>query len=85
MVTTTLIVTGVLLVCAIGGGSILVKVVKRLKKRPKTPEYVDVYSPSASNASVHSYEEVGAGASLILVQSYTDVSSTVVTQQDSLM
>jgi len=36
-VTTTLIVIGVLLVCAIGGGLILVKVVKRLRKRPKTP------------------------------------------------
>ena len=46
--TTTLIVIGVLLVCAIGGGLILVKVVKRLRKRPKTPEYCDVYAPSAS-------------------------------------
>ena len=35
VVTTTLIVIGVLLVCAIGGSLILVKVVKRLRKRPK--------------------------------------------------
>ena len=48
VVTTTLIVTGVLLVCAIGGGLILAKVVNRLRKRPKTLEYCDVCAPSAT-------------------------------------
>jgi len=41
----SLIVNGVLLVCAIGGGLIFAKVVKRLRKRPKTPKYCDVYAP----------------------------------------
>jgi len=40
----TLIVTGVLLVCAIVGGLILAKVAKRLRKRQKTPDYCDVYA-----------------------------------------
>ena len=56
-VTTILIVTGVLLVCAIGGGLILAKVVKR-RNREETPEYCDVYAPRASYVSVHSYAEI---------------------------
>jgi len=84
ILTTTLIVTGVLLVCAIGGGIILVKVVKRRRNELKRPEYCDVYVPRASNARINTYEEVGAEASSISAQSYTDVSSTAVRQQDSL-
>jgi hypothetical protein len=83
--TTTLIVTGVLLVCAIGGGLILAKLVKRLRKRRETSEYCDVYPPSASYVPVHLYEEIGGGTSLVEIQPNTDVISTAVRQQDSLM
>ena len=38
VLTTTLSVTGVPLVCAIRGGLILAKVVKRRRNRPKTPK-----------------------------------------------
>jgi hypothetical protein len=75
VVTIVLIVTGVLLVCAVVGGIILVKVVKRRRNRPATPEYCDVYAPRASYVSIHSYAEVGEGSSYISVQSYTDVDS----------
>jgi uncharacterized membrane protein len=37
-----LIVVGVVLVCAVGGGVIWVRVVKGRKVRPKTPENCDV-------------------------------------------
>jgi hypothetical protein len=67
------ILTGVLLVCAIGGGLILAKVVKRQRNRQKTPEYGDVYVPRASYVSVHSNAEVGAGSSHFPVQKYADV------------
>jgi hypothetical protein len=63
IVTTTLIVIGVLLVCAICGGLILVKVVNKRRNKPKTPEYDDVYARRASYVSLHLYEEVGAGSS----------------------
>jgi Leucine-rich repeat (LRR) protein len=59
VLTTTLIVTGVLLVCALGGGLILTKVVKKLSTREKTSEYCNVYAPRASNISLHLYEEIG--------------------------
>jgi hypothetical protein len=72
-VTTALIVTAVLLVCAICGGLILTKVVKRCKNKPTTPEYDDVYAPRASDVSIHSYAEVGAGPSYITVHTYADV------------
>jgi len=75
VLTTTLIVSGVLLVCAIGGGIILVKVVKRRRNRQKTPVYCDIYPPRASYVSVHSYAEVGADSSYVSVQSDTDVDS----------
>jgi hypothetical protein len=39
VVTITLILIGVLFVCAIGGGIILVRVVKGRRDRQKTPEY----------------------------------------------
>jgi hypothetical protein len=42
VLTTAFIVTGILLVCTIGGGLIFVNVVKRRRKRPKTPKYCDV-------------------------------------------
>jgi len=69
----TLIVTGVLLVCAIVGGSIVAKVAKRLRKGQKTLDYCDVYAPRASNFSLHSYEEVGVGPSLVTDETYADV------------
>ena len=75
LVTITFIVSGVLLVCAFGGVIILVRVVKRRRNRPKTPEYCDVYAPRASYVSVHSYAEVGAVSSYVSVQSDTDVDS----------
>jgi hypothetical protein len=68
VVTTTLIVTGVLLVCAVGGGLILAKVVKS----QKTPEYCDVYAPRASHISLHSYEEIVLGPTHVTDQSYAD-------------
>ena len=61
IITTALIVSGVVLVCAVGGGLILTKVVKRRQKRQKTPEYCDVYAPRASHVSDHLYEEVVLG------------------------
>ena len=73
VVTITLIVTGVLLVCAIGGGIILGIVVKRRRNRRKTPEYCDVYAPRASYVSIHTYAEIGEGPSYVSVQSHTDV------------
>jgi hypothetical protein len=73
VVTTILIVTGVLLFCAIGGGLILATVVKGRKNKSKTPEYCDVYSPRASHISLHSYAEAGAGPSLVTDESYADV------------
>jgi hypothetical protein len=73
VLTTTLIVTGVLLICAIGGGLILIKVLKRRRNNQKTPEYCDVYAPSASHITVHSYVEVVAGYSHVTDPSYADV------------
>jgi hypothetical protein len=73
IVTTTLIVAGVLLVCGIGGGLILAKLMKRLRKRQKTPEYCDVYAPRSSYVSVHSYAEIVAGPSHVTDESYADV------------
>jgi hypothetical protein len=69
---TTLIVTGVLLICAIGGGLILVKVVKRRRNKEKTSEYCDVYAHRTSHISLHSYEEVAEGQSHVTDQSYAD-------------
>jgi hypothetical protein len=74
-VTITLIVVGVLLFCAVGGGVIWVRVVKGRRDRPKTPEYCDVYAPRVSYASIHSYAAVGAVSSYVSVQSDTDVDS----------
>jgi hypothetical protein len=73
VVTTILIVTCVFLVCAIGGGLILAKVVKRLRNRAKTPENCDVDDPRRSHISLHSYAEIGAGSSQITDQYYADV------------
>jgi hypothetical protein len=75
VVTTTLIVTGVLLGCAIVGGIILVHVVKGRRNKPKMPEYCFVYAHSASYVSIPSYAEVGEGPSDVPVQPYTDVDS----------
>jgi hypothetical protein len=73
VITTALIVTGVLLVSAIGVGLILAKVVRRQRNRPQTLEYCDVYRPAASYVSVRSYATVGSKASYVSVQSYADV------------
>jgi len=53
VVTITVIVTGVLLICAIGGGLNLLKVVKRRRNKQKTSEYCDVYAPRTSHISLH--------------------------------
>jgi hypothetical protein len=58
VVTITLIVTGVLLFCANVGGLILAIFVKRGMNKQKTPIYDDIYAPSASQISLHLYEEV---------------------------
>jgi hypothetical protein len=68
VLTTTLIVIGVLLVCAIVLGLILAKVVNCRRKRPKTPEYCDVYAPTASDISHCLYEYIDAGPSHITDQ-----------------
>ena len=65
--------TGVLLICAIGGGLILVKLVNRRKNKQKTTEYCDVDAPNASQISLHLYAEVGAGPSHVTDQSYADI------------
>jgi hypothetical protein len=57
VVTFTLIVVGVLLVCAVGGGVIWVSVVKGRRDRPKTPEYGIIYAPRASYVSIHSMQQ----------------------------
>jgi hypothetical protein len=73
--TTTLIVTGVILVCTIGGGLILAKVVKRKRNIPNTPKHCDVYAPRVSYVSVHSYTDVDSGPSSVSVHSNADVLS----------
>jgi hypothetical protein len=73
VLTTTLIVTGFLLICFIVGCLILIKVVKRRRNKQKTPEYCDVYAPSASHISIHSYVVAVAGYSDVTDQSYADV------------
>jgi hypothetical protein len=75
VVTTTLIVTGVLLGCAIVGGIILVPVVKRRRNKLKMQEYCDVYASRVSYVSIPSYSEVGEGPYDVSVQYYTDVDS----------
>jgi hypothetical protein len=75
VVTTALIVIGVLLGCALGGGLILVMVVKRLRNKTKTPEYWDVYGHRASYVSIQSYPDIGSEPSHVSVQSYEDVGS----------
>jgi len=59
---------------AIVWGLILAKAAKRLRKRQKTLDYCDVYAPRASHISIHSYEKVGVGPSLVTVETYADVS-----------
>jgi hypothetical protein len=75
VVTTILIVTGLLLVCAVGGGIVLGKVVRMRRNRRKTIECCDVYAPRVTYISVQSYAEVGSWPSYTTVQSYADVRS----------
>ena len=79
--------TGVLFICAIGGGLVLDKLVKGMKDKQKTPEYCDVYAPKTSHISLHSYAEVDAGPSHVTDPSYADVGKwpsyiTVLSQAD---
>jgi hypothetical protein len=69
----TLIVVGVLVVCAIVLGLVLTKVVKSRRNEPKKPEYDDVYAPKPSRMSLHLYEEVSEWPSHVTDQTYTDV------------
>jgi hypothetical protein len=69
----TLILSGVLVICAIGWGLFLAKVLKCRKNRPNTTEYSDVYPPRASHVSLHLYEEVAARPSHVIDQTYADV------------
>jgi hypothetical protein len=73
VVTIALIVTGVLLLCAVGGGLIVATVMKRRRNRPATPKEDDVYAPGASNTSLHLYEVVGEWPSHFTDQTYADV------------
>jgi Leucine-rich repeat (LRR) protein len=73
VVTTTLIMTGVLLVCALGWGLILARVVKRQRNKPKTHEYCVVYAPRAHHNTLHLYAEIAAVSSNVTDQSYADV------------
>jgi hypothetical protein len=66
-------VTGVLLVCAYGGGLNLAKVVKRRRNRKETPEYCDVYAPRASYVSVNLYAEIVQRPSHVTNLSYADI------------
>jgi ABC-type sugar transport system permease subunit len=72
VITTTLIVTVVLLFCAIVVGLILAMFVKRWRNRQKTPDYCDVYAPSASQISLNLYAEVGTGSSHLTDHFYAD-------------
>jgi flagellar basal body-associated protein FliL len=69
VVTITLIVIGVLLVCAVGGAVIWVSVVKGRRDRPKMLEN------SYDYPSFHVYDDVVAVPSYVSVQSDTDVDS----------
>jgi Leucine-rich repeat (LRR) protein len=73
VLTTTLIVFGVLLVGVIGWGLFLAKVAKCRRKRPNTTECSDAYPPRASHVSLHLYEEVGEGPSYVTDETYADV------------
>jgi hypothetical protein len=73
VVTTALLVAGVVLLCAIGGGLILATVVKRQRNKPTTPEYDDVYAPRESHTSLHLYEEIGEGPPHVTDETYADV------------
>ena len=84
VVTTTLIVTGVLLVCAVGGRVILAGVVKRRRKRPRMPEYCDIYAPRATYISVQSHAEVGSENHMSQFSPTQMSVQTVVMQQDKL-
>jgi hypothetical protein len=75
VITTALIVIGVLSVCALGGILILANIVKTLRNRPKTPEYWDVYAPRTTYVSVQSYADVGSRPSYLSVESYAEVCS----------
>lgn len=51
----------------------MAKIVKRLRNRPKTREYRDVYAPRAKYVSIQSYADVGLESSYASVESYDDV------------
>ena len=66
---TTLILTGVVLVCV---GFIFTKLVKRLRKRTQTQAYCAVYAPSPSYVSDHLVEEEGSGPTHDTVETSAD-------------
>jgi hypothetical protein len=69
----TLILSGVLVVCVIGWGLFLAKEVKSRRNKPKATEYSDVYAPKVPNISLHTYEELVARPSHVTDQTYADV------------
>jgi Leucine-rich repeat (LRR) protein len=73
VLTTALIVAGVLVVCGIGWILVLVKVAKSRSSRPQTPEYCDVYPRRSTNIPLHLYEAVRAGPSDVKDQTYENV------------
>jgi ABC-type dipeptide/oligopeptide/nickel transport system permease component len=83
VVTIALIVNGVLLICAIGMGLILIKLLKKKRKQQKTTKYCDVNSSSAPHISLNLYAERGAGPSQVTAQSYADIGKRHHTSQFS--
>jgi hypothetical protein len=73
VLTTALIVTGVLLVGAIVGGLIVAKMLKKRRNIQNSSEYDDVYVPRASYVSAHSYAYVDSRLTSNSVHSYADV------------
>jgi hypothetical protein len=85
VLTTALIVTGVLMVCAIVGGLMLVKVLKKRRNIPNNSEYDKVYDPGPSQFSDHLYDDGDSGKFSNSVHSYTDVRSDSNMEQDTVM
>jgi Leucine-rich repeat (LRR) protein len=76
VLTTALIVAGVLVVCGIGWILVLVKVAKSRRIRSQTPEYCDVHPRRATNIPLHLFEEVRAGPSHVKDQTFENVGKT---------
>jgi hypothetical protein len=72
VLTTALIVSGALVVCANVWWLVLAKVVRCWRNRPNMTEYDDVYPSRASYVSVHLYEEVAVRPPHVTEQTYAD-------------